>query len=76
MRNAQNLYSMWMGEFVGDWNVDGARQLRRLPIFSNCADSVEQNYRLESLSWRLWNRDILHQMLLRLLRHSFPVGFL
>ena len=28
-----------------------------LPVFSRCADSVEQGRRLENLSWRLWSHE-------------------
>jgi hypothetical protein len=28
-----------------------------LPVFSRCAESIEEGKRLENLSWRLWNRE-------------------
>src|SRR5947209_5209125 len=27
------------------------------PVFSKCAESIEEGKRLENLSWRLWNRE-------------------
>lgn len=35
------------------------RRLTRCPVFSRCAESVEQGRRLENLSWRLWTREAL-----------------
>ena len=29
----------------------------QLPVFSKCAESIEEGKRLENLSWRLWNRE-------------------
>ena len=29
----------------------------RPPVFSRCAESIEEGKRLENLSWRLWNRE-------------------
>ena len=31
----------------------------RIAVFSKCADSVEDGRRLENLSWRVWNREML-----------------
>lgn len=33
--------------------------MRRGPVFSKCAESMEDGKRLENLSWRLWNRETL-----------------
>ena len=30
-----------------------------IPVFSKCADSVDDGHRLENLSWRVWNREVL-----------------
>jgi hypothetical protein len=57
--NPANLYSMWTGNAPSPSGCAPARLLTPLPVFSRCADSVEQGRRLENLSWRLWQREQL-----------------
>ncbi|KAL6882825.1 hypothetical protein HDV57DRAFT_461127 [Trichoderma longibrachiatum] len=59
--NPANLYSMWTGEdkAMRTRSSRASRLTRGVPVFSRCADSVEQGRRLENLSWRLWQREQL-----------------
>lgn len=59
--NPANLYSMWTGEY--QVTAKGLAHVHPAdwpnPVFSRCADSVEQGRRLENLSWRLWQKEQL-----------------
>ncbi|KAL8960479.1 MAG: hypothetical protein Q9193_002823 [Seirophora villosa] len=60
-RNVENLYSMWSGKSSSF--APEPRPLTDhnscLPVFSRCAESMEDGRRLENLSWRIWNRETL-----------------
>ncbi|KAL8845545.1 MAG: hypothetical protein Q9176_000181 [Flavoplaca citrina] len=60
-RNAENLYSMWSGKdnFVHSTFMHRADKRLNCPVFSKCAESIEDGRRLENLSWRIWNRETL-----------------
>ncbi|KAL8646503.1 MAG: hypothetical protein Q9226_006824 [Calogaya cf. arnoldii] len=59
-RNAENLYSMWSGKEFRPPNTHVLANPRLLlPVFSKCAESIEDGRRLENLSWRIWNRETL-----------------
>ena len=64
-RNVENLFGMWTGTlislltspFPGSSPTNAARVVS--PVFSKCAESLEDGRRLENLSWRIWNRETL-----------------
>lgn len=54
-RNVESLFGMWMGSC--SCMRQSVPMLIKLPVFSKCAESIEEGKRLENLSWRLWNRE-------------------
>ena len=61
-RNVENLFGMWSGEHDPnctrlDLFMNTNRPL--FAVFSKCASSMEDGRRLENLSWRVWNRELL-----------------
>ena len=60
-RNVENLFGMWSGECSRNESTPGLQTDPGIlePVFSRCAESIEDGRRLENLSWRLWNRETL-----------------
>ena len=61
-RNVENLFGMWSGEqHPNCTRLDVFTNTNRAPfvVFSKCASSMEDGRRLENLSWRVWNRELL-----------------
>jgi hypothetical protein len=57
-RNVESLFGMWTGTCIffscmRKFSLSDSQ----LPVFSKCAESIEEGKRLENLSWRLWNRE-------------------
>ncbi|AOW04549.1 hypothetical protein B0I72DRAFT_142873 [Yarrowia lipolytica] len=52
-----SLASNPMGK-IDAWNPESLASL--WTVFSKCAESLENGRRLENLSWRLWNRELLY----------------
>lgn len=52
-----SLSSNTMGK-IDAWNPESLASL--WTVFSKCAESLENGRRLENLSWRLWNREVLY----------------
>ena len=56
-RNVESLFGMWMGKCFCPHARKSRRPDFQRPVFSKCAESIEEGKRLENLSWRLWNRE-------------------
>ena len=60
-RNAENLHSMWAGKDIlptPQPTTLANGHVCSFPVFSKCAESIEDGRRLENLSWRVWSENL------------------